>query len=102
MENKHALAILKNFNEWRRGAECRQPEPHLIGLAIDKGIEALDLSTQHAKMVEMLTKVKALQPLIEYPSDCLQEHLGEAQAIREMFNQLDCLLSSIKKGGSDE
>lgn len=35
MELKEAKEILKEHNEWRRGAEIKQQEPKLIGEAID-------------------------------------------------------------------
>lgn len=36
-----AIKILENYNQWRRGADIPQPNPKLIGIAIDKAIKEL-------------------------------------------------------------
>lgn len=41
MKIEEAKLILKEHNEWRRGAEIKQQEPALIGIAIDLVLEYL-------------------------------------------------------------
>jgi hypothetical protein len=41
MKTTEAIKVLTEFNHWRRGAEMPQPDPKVIGLAIDKAIEVL-------------------------------------------------------------
>lgn len=36
------IAILRQFNKWRRGADMPQPNPKKIGLAIDAAIAELE------------------------------------------------------------
>jgi len=35
MKLEQAVAILEEFNRWRRGEEIPQPDPRQIGIAID-------------------------------------------------------------------
>lgn len=35
MEIEEAIAFLRNYNQWRRGADIPQPAPNLIGIALD-------------------------------------------------------------------
>ena len=39
MTTEEAIKILKEYNEWRRGAEIPMPEPKIIGEAIDTVIK---------------------------------------------------------------
>ena len=40
MTEKEAIMILIEYNDWRRGDEIPQPNPTIIGNAIDKVIQA--------------------------------------------------------------
>lgn len=42
MNKKEAHKILVHFQTWRRGAEIVQPDPTIIGEALDVAIEALE------------------------------------------------------------
>jgi len=42
MTTEEAIKILKEYNEWRRGAEIPMPDQKLIGEAIDTAISALE------------------------------------------------------------
>ena len=41
MTLQEAIKILEEYNKWRRGAEIPQPNPKLIGEAIDIAIHQL-------------------------------------------------------------
>lgn len=41
MTLQEAIKILEEYNKWRRGAEIPQPNPKLIGEAIDIAINQL-------------------------------------------------------------
>lgn len=41
MTLQEAIKILEKYNKWRRGAEIPQPNPKLIGEAIDIAINKL-------------------------------------------------------------
>lgn len=41
MTLQEAIKILEKYNKWRRGAEITQPNPKLIGEAIDIAINQL-------------------------------------------------------------
>lgn len=41
MTFKEAEIILEKHNEWRRGSEIKMQNPRLIGIAIEKAIQAL-------------------------------------------------------------
>lgn len=43
MTENEAKQILKAHNEWRRGGEGEMQDPKILGLAIDKAVESLDL-----------------------------------------------------------
>jgi len=42
MTKKECIVFLKNYNQWRRGAEIPMPAPREIGQAIDKAIKLLE------------------------------------------------------------
>ena len=41
MEKSEVIAVLTIYNEWRRGADIKQPDPKTIGKAIDFAIKYL-------------------------------------------------------------
>ena len=41
MNNKEALQILQEYNQWRRGSDKPMPNPKVIGLAIDQAVKVL-------------------------------------------------------------
>jgi hypothetical protein len=43
MTKEETIDILRQYNEWRRGAEIDQPHPTTIGIAIDNAIKLLKL-----------------------------------------------------------
>jgi hypothetical protein len=42
MTKEQVIETLKQFNAWRRGAEIEQPNPELIGKAIDEAINRIE------------------------------------------------------------
>lgn len=42
MNNKEALEILKHFQKWRLGSDCKQPDPKLITIALKVAIKLLE------------------------------------------------------------
>ena len=50
MTGKQAIKILRRFNKWRRGGECKQPDPKQVGEAIDVAIVIL---SHYAKLGEL-------------------------------------------------
>ncbi|OYD42311.1 hypothetical protein ACF3OC_08505 [Sphingobacterium cellulitidis] len=68
-----------------------------IGLGEDVSTNVLpkinELQEQNAELVNALHVIKNLQSLIEYPKDTPIEHSGEAEAIHQMFNVIDILLT---------
>ena len=41
MKTEEVIKILIEFNEWRRGGDGEQPDPKVIGEAIDEAINKL-------------------------------------------------------------
>lgn len=41
MKTKEVIDTLTRYNEWRRGADIKQPDPKEIGEAIDYAIKGL-------------------------------------------------------------
>lgn len=48
MTRQEAITTLKQYNKWRRGAEIPQPDPKLIGIAIDKALELIEKKHHHS------------------------------------------------------
>ena len=42
MTPTETTTILRQFNEWRRGADVLQPKPREIGMAIDAAVEMIE------------------------------------------------------------
>lgn len=42
MKKKQMIQILRTFNEWRRCGEGEQPDPKIIGIAIDNAIATME------------------------------------------------------------
>lgn len=43
MKRNEIIETLKEYNDWRRGADLPQPAPAVIGLAIDNAIHLLEI-----------------------------------------------------------
>lgn len=48
MTRQEAITTLNHYNKWRRGEEIPQPDPTLIGIAIDKAIELIIKQHHHS------------------------------------------------------
>lgn len=53
MTKQEAIFILTEFNAWRRGADMPQPNPEIIGKAIDYAIKYLE---NESKIIEKSKK----------------------------------------------
>ena len=42
MSPTEVATILRQFNDWRRGADILQPKPREIGMAIDAAVEMIE------------------------------------------------------------
>ena len=59
MTPAETTTILRQFNEWRRGADVPQPKPREIGEAIDAAIE----------MIERMGRIETALREIEWSND---------------------------------
>ena len=57
MNTTEAIKVLTEFNHWRRGADMPQPDPKVIGQAIDKAIEVLQNGNDNAEIELDETKI---------------------------------------------
>ena len=59
MSPTEVTTVLRQFNDWRRGADDLQPKPREIGLAIDAALE----------MIERMRNVEVALREIEWSND---------------------------------
>ena len=57
----------------------------------------LRLDKENKRYLNLLKSVAKARPLIEYPSDTSEEHIGEAQAVSAMLHDIDEALIEFEK-----
>ena len=95
MTPAETAAFLLQFNEWRRGDEdIPQPDPRVIGEAIDAAVEMIDRGAQETAAlrakVERMTK--RLHLILEEP----EKSMSDSKALREIVRQARLALEKSK------
>ena len=94
MELTAAKEILKEHNEWRRGAEIKQQEPKLIGEAIDTVLAHLEMEGTRKNFV--------------YPTDkqilavCIlfNDGIKDEKQLTSMFSAIEFTLDRLLENGN--
>ena len=85
MTPTEVTAILRQFNEWRRGEgeDLQMPNPRVIGEAIDAAVEMIDrLEADEKERDDLRAKIEAMEKqepvgkFIRHPSNGLWEQDG--------------------------
>ena len=95
MTPAETAAILRQFNEWRRGDEdIPQFDPREIGEAIDAAVEMIERGEQEtaAQRAKVERMTKRLRTILEEP----KENMSDSKALREMVRQARLALEESK------
>ena len=57
MSPTEVTTVLRQFNDWRRGADDLQPKPREIGLAIDAAIEMIESAEEDRALCDKLAGI---------------------------------------------
>ena len=69
MTPAETAAILRQFNEWRRGDEgIPQPDPREIGDAIDAAVEMIERSIKLEQALKATAKLYKSVPYVQRPA----------------------------------
>jgi len=96
MTPTETTAILRQFNEWRRGddEDIPQPASHKITAAIDAAVEMIERGEQEtaAQRAKVERMTKRLRTILEEP----KENMSDSKALREMVRQARLALEESK------
>ena len=97
MTPTETAAKLRQFNDWRRGADIPQPDPREIGEAIDAAVEMIErLEAAEKERDALRGKValmeKRLRLILEEPENTM----SNSKAMREMIRQARLALGESK------
>ena len=99
MTPAETAAILRQFNEWRRGdyepsEQPEPPDPCEIGEAIDAAVEMIERGEQEtaAQRAKVERMTKRLRMILEEP----KENMSDSKALREMVRQARLALEKRK------
>ena len=59
MTPTEVATILRQFNDWRRGADVLQPKPREIGMAIDAAVELIESAEEDRALCDKLAGIRA-------------------------------------------
>ena len=57
MTPAETITILRQFNDWRRGADVLQPKPREIGMAIDAAVEMIESAEEDRALCDKLAGI---------------------------------------------
>ena len=57
MSPTEVATILRQFNDWRRGADILQPKPREIGMAIDAAVEMIESAEEDRALCDKLAGI---------------------------------------------
>lgn len=95
MKKKQMIQILRTFNEWRRCWEGEQPDPKIIGIAIDNAIATMEANNGYVEYQE------AYKKKYEDTQAVLDAGVGELQFANLQIEVLYWALDEIRSMTND-
>ena len=85
MTRQEAITTLKNFNKWRRGEEIEQPNPKMIGIAIDKAVDLIIKKHHHSPIT------------LEQESELFNHYLKNGETLKYYSEKYNVSIATVNR-----